>query len=376
MEIKTLFDRFAEVAGNPNKYIIEWKTKTGRQAIGGVAEFPPEEIMYASGALPVMMWGADITPTDAYKFYPTFYCSIVTTVTQLALQGSFRELAAVVCNCCCDSLNDLLENWKSGINIPIIDCVYPQNRKIEAARYYMVKELRIVAEKLEKVTGHKITDRDLAAAIKVYNAHRHAMREFSLLSGEHLDVITPLVRRNIFKSAHFMDKAEHTELVQQLNETLKKMPTHDFKGIRVVATGIMLDNEEMMKMLEENQIGIVGDDIVADSKRYELDVNNGIDLYYQLAEYWSRMEGCSLLYDPYKQRGTMLVDMAKARKADGVLVCLLKFCEMEEYDYPVMKRIFADAELPELFLEVESLNANDQQAATRIQAFKEMTLQR
>jgi benzoyl-CoA reductase/2-hydroxyglutaryl-CoA dehydratase subunit BcrC/BadD/HgdB len=37
-----------------------------------------------------------------------------------------------------------------------------------------------------------------------------------------------------------------------------------------------------------------------------------------------------------------------------------------------MKRIFAEAELPELFLEIESISGNDQQAATRIQAFKEM----
>jgi benzoyl-CoA reductase/2-hydroxyglutaryl-CoA dehydratase subunit BcrC/BadD/HgdB len=84
------------------------------------------------------------------------------------------------------------------------------------------------------------------------------------------------------------------------------------------------------------------------------------------------MEGCSLLYDPLKKRGSMLVEMAKERKADGVLVGLLKFCEMEEYDYPVMKRIFEEAGLPELFLEIESISGNDQQAATRIQAFKEM----
>jgi benzoyl-CoA reductase/2-hydroxyglutaryl-CoA dehydratase subunit BcrC/BadD/HgdB len=222
------------------------------------------------------------------------------------------------------------------------------------------------------VVGHKITDTDLANAIKLYNEHRAQMRRFSLLAGDHLDVITPLFRRNVFKSAHFMDKAEHVELVKELNDELEKLPVCQFDGTRVVATGIMLDSEEMMQMLEDNKIGIVGDDIVSDSKRYEIDVKNGIDLYYQLAEYWSRMEGCSLLYDPLKSRGTMLVNMAKERKADGVLVGLLKFCEMEEYDYPVMKRIFAEAGLPELFLEIESLSGNDQQAATRIQAFKEM----
>ncbi|SDY22672.1 2-hydroxyacyl-CoA dehydratase subunit D [Eubacterium barkeri] len=372
MSLDKLLEKFAAVANNPNAYLVDWKERTGKVAIGGIAPFPPEEIIYAAGALPVTMWGADIEPNDAYKFYPAFYCSVVTTVTQLALQGSYRELAAVVCNCCCDSLNDLMENWKSAIDIPIIECVYPQNRKIEPAKYYMVKDLRLCAEKVEKITEHKITDLDLQHTIHLFNAHRQAMREFSLVAGDHLDVITPLVRRNVFKSAHFMDKAEHLEWVRALIEALKKRPVYLFDGVRVVSTGIMIDSTELMNLLEKNKIGIVGDDVVAESKRYEVDVNNGIDLYYQLADRWSRMEGCSLLYDPSKKRGTMLAEMAKQRSADGVLVCLLKFCEMEEYDYPILRKVFKKAELPELFLEVEATTGNDEQAGTRIQAFCEM----
>ena len=68
----------------------------------------------------------------------------------------------------------------------------------------------------------------------------------------------------------------------------------------------------------------------------------------------------------------MLVEVARERGAEGVIVCSLKFCEPDAYDYPIIRRIFAESELPELRLEVENQYSNDQQAETRIQAFCEM----
>lgn len=373
MAKEELTTRFREVAENPNGYVIEWKKHTGRKVFGAMPPFAPEELIYASGALPVGTWGAAITPTDAYQYFPTFYCSILTTTLQLGIQGSFRELDGFVCGTGCDGLQDMMEDWKLAVpTIPVIECIYPQRRDLEICKQYMIDELRIAAGKMTAITGHKVTDLDLQNAMNLYNRHRAAMREFSLLAADHLDIITPRVRRDVFKSSHFMDKAEHLELVQQLNDELKKLPIHDFKGIRVIVTGIIFDSVEMLNMLEENQIGIVGDDVVAESKQYETDIKNGIDLYYQLAQQWCDRRGCCILEDYKKERAPMLVDMAKERKADGVIVCSLKFCEPDAYDYPIIRRIFAESGLPELHLEVENTFSSDHQMATRIQAFREI----
>lgn len=372
MKIKEILDRFEEVANHPNTYISEWIKANDRKAVGAIAPFAPEELIYAAGALPVGMWGGNVNPTDAYKYYPTFYCSVITTITQLCLNNAYENLSAVVCGGLCDGLDDLIENWKAFSDIPMIDCIYPQNTKLECAVDYLTKELRITAEKLSAVTGHVISDYDLADTYKLYNAHRAAMREFSMVAGDHLDVITPLVRRDVFKSAHFMDKKEHLELVSALISELKEEPVHDFKGVRIISTGIIMDSPELLKMLEDNGIGIVGDDIIAESKRYETDIPDGLDLYRQLARQWQNRKGTCLLHEPEKLRGPMLVDMAKERNADGVLECVLKFCEVDEFDYPVLKRIFAKAGIPELHLEIENISATDQQANTRIQAFREM----
>jgi benzoyl-CoA reductase/2-hydroxyglutaryl-CoA dehydratase subunit BcrC/BadD/HgdB len=373
MTKEQLIARFQEVANNPNGYVVDWKKRTGKKAFGAMPPFAPEELIYASGALPVGTWGAPVSPTDAFQYFPTFYCSILTTTLQMGIQGSYRELDAFVCGTGCDGLQDMMEDWKLAVpSIPVIGYVYPQRRDLEICKQYMIDEMRIAGSKMAAITGHKITDLEMQKAMYVYNDHRAAMREFSLLAADHLDVVTPLVRHDVFKSARFMDKAEHLELVKAFNEALKAMPVYAFKGIRVVLTGIIFDSIEMLKMLEKNNIGIVGDDVVADSKQYETDIKNGIDLYYQLAQQWCDRKGCCILEDYKKERAPLLVELARARKADGIVVCSLKFCEPDAYDYPVIHRVFAESELPELHLEVENTFSSDQQMATRIQAFREM----
>ena len=76
--------------------------------------------------------------------------------------------------------------------------------------------------------------------------------------------------------------------------------------------------------------------------------------------------------DPKKRRGPMLADLAAERGADGVVACIVKFCETEEFDVPVLKQQMKDAGLPLLLLELESQESASEQVATRIQAFVEM----
>lgn len=52
---------------------------------------------------------------------------------------------------------------------------------------------------------------------------------------------------------------------------------------------------------------------------------------------WDGM-GCSLIHEEGKPRGQMLIDMCREKKADGVISCMMKFCDPEEYDQPYFER--------------------------------------
>ncbi|MEE9401359.1 MAG: hypothetical protein V3V32_05005, partial [Dehalococcoidia bacterium] len=51
-------ERFQEVVANRHQYAQEWKQRKGGRAVGWICTYVPEEIIYASGMLPVRILGS------------------------------------------------------------------------------------------------------------------------------------------------------------------------------------------------------------------------------------------------------------------------------------------------------------------------------
>jgi benzoyl-CoA reductase/2-hydroxyglutaryl-CoA dehydratase subunit BcrC/BadD/HgdB len=91
----------------------------------------------------------------------------------------------------------------------------------------------------------------------------------------------------------------------------------------------------------------------------------------RLAEQWRAMDGCSLIFSVHKTRTNMLIDMFRQTQADGIVVCMMKFCEPEEFDYPLIKTECQAASIPVLYLEIDQQTQSLGQVRTRVQAFVE-----
>ena len=59
-------------------------------------------------------------------------------------------------------------------------------------------------------------------------------------------------------------------------------------------------------------------------------------------------------------------------KADGVVVCMMKFCDPEEYDYPVFNKQLKAEGILSVHVDIDQQTQNIEQARTRIQTFAEM----
>ena len=250
--------------------------------------------------------------------------------------------------------------------------VYPQNRKLEAGIKYLVTELENVKVELEKVVGRKIQEEEIFHSIDVYNEHRRVMREFTQLAASHPNSINNIQRSRIIKSAYFMLKEEHTKKVEELNECLRAVPEEKYDGKRIVTTGFILDAKAVLNVLEDNKLRIVGDDIAHETRQFRTDVPKKETALLSIASQWSDIEGCSFAYDPHRIRGKKVAELAKQRKADGVVFALLKFCDTEEYDGPILLEDIRDAGLPEVTIEIDRESGSIEQIRTRIQTFAEM----
>lgn len=371
-QLKDLLSALENVAKHPEQ-VINQCLEEKRLMIGCAPEYCPEEIVYAAGMLPVGLWGGSTSIKNANMYFPAFACSLVQTTLELGMRGVYDRLAGVIVPAHCDHLKCFGQDWKVAVpQVRFIPFAHPINRKLEAAVEYLKSEYSRIKSILEEIGGKPISDQALNEAIEIYNDHRKTLREFTLIARDYCRTITPSVRHKVIKSGYFMDKLEHTQLVKGLIEELKKAPPEEWKGNKVVLTGIMAEPTEILDMFEEYGLAVAADDLAQESRQFRTDVPQGNDPLERLARYWSCMEGCSLLFDPQKNRCFMLKTMAEESGADGVVACIMKFCEMEEFDYPIYKKTLEEAEIPLLYLELDLVTPSLEQVRTRIQSFAEM----
>lgn len=346
----------------------------GQKIVGCFPPYAPEELVHASGLLPMGLWGGYTELKLAKSYLPPFACPIMQANMEFALNGKYSGLQAVIIPAICDTLRCMTQNWRFGVpRIPMIPIVYPQNRTSAASIDYLISEYEHALVILSTITGKMMTEQALCRTIKIYNEHNAVMREFSALAAKHLDIITPTVRHGIMKSAFFMDKSDHTASVKKINAGLKALPEHKFSGKRVILAGISSEPKELLEILEENGIAVVGDDLAQESRQYRTDTPlTGGGALKRLALQWKSRTCCSLIHELGKPRGTYLSELCRERQADGVINCLMKFCDPEEYDQPWLEADLRQAGYPCLTIEVDPLNKSFEQLRTRIQTFAEM----
>ena len=370
---KEIINEFKAIADNPRKAMDDYKKETGKGAVGIMPVYCPEEILHASGYLPIGMWGAQKKQISKARTYlPPFACSIMQSVMELQLEGVYDDLEAVIFSVPCDTLKCMSQKWNRPV--PAIVFTHPQNRKIakDAANVFAREEFNIVKEKLEDILDVHISNKAIKNSIAVYNENRAACREFSDVAAEYAAVVTPSDRHAVIKARWFMEKSRHTALVKELIAALKAEPAPEFKGKKIIVTGIQVEPYDVLDIFQENGFAIVADDLAQETRNFRQDVPDDDDALMALARAWNEFDGCSLATDANKPKGQMIIDAVKKYGADAVVVCMMKFCDPEEFDYPILLQEFEAAGVKNLYIEVDQESTAFEQVKTRIQTFAEI----
>ena len=370
---KEIINEFKAIADNPRKAMDDYKKETGKGAVGIMPVYCPEEIVHAAGYLPIGMWGAQKKQISKARTYlPPFACSIMQSVMELQLEGVYDDLEAVIFSVPCDTLKCMSQKWNRPV--PAIVFTHPQNRKIakDAANVFAREEFNIVKEKLEDILDVHISNKAIKNSIAVYNENRAACREFSDVAAEYAAVVTPSDRHAVIKARWFMEKSRHTALVKELIAALKAEPAPEFKGKKIIVTGIQVEPYDVLDIFQENGFAIVADDLAQETRNFRQDVPDDDDALMALARAWNEFDGCSLATEANKPKGQMIIDAVKKYGADAVVVCMMKFCDPEEFDYPILLQEFEAAGVKNLYIEVDQESTAFEQVKTRIQTFAEI----
>ena len=377
MSIEVMIKEFAEIAANPKAQLNKYKAE-GKKCIGVLPYYAPEELVEAAGMVPFGMWGSNKkTIARAKEYCATFYCTIAQLALEMLLDGTMDQLDGIITPTICDTLRPMSQNFRVAMKdkLPCIFLAHPQNRFAPWGLQFCIDQYTNVRNELDKIAGHEMTDEDIRAAIVLYNKARAARREFVKLANDHCDVISATKRSAVLKAAWFMTKAEYTEKLVALNAELKALPVCEWKGVKVVTSGIICDNPELLKIFDDNNIAIAADDVAHESRAFRVDASEEGDPMMALAQQFADQDYEVLLYDPQSsknRRGEFVANMVKESGAQGLILFMQQFCDPEEMEYPYLKKALDEAGIPHIKLGVDQQMRDFGQAATAIQAFADV----
>lgn len=356
-----------------DKQILKYKS-LGKKLVGYFPVFVPEELVYASGMIPIGIWGSDGEITSAKQYFPAFYPAVIQRTMDLGLLGRLDDLEAMIIPGLGDSLKALSQNWKVAVkNIRFLYVACAQNRKIQAGLDFNEQQYIKLKNQLEEISKVKLVDEKVEEAIVIYNKHRKSMMEFIQLSAKHPITINPRIRSMVIESSYLMDKNEHLSNLETLNNILRSIPEEKWNGKKVVTTGLIANSKSILELLEKNNIAIVGDEVVSESIQFNTLVDEGTkNPLRALAKRLSDVEGCMFLYDPDKKRANLLVDKVKKNNANGVVYLMTKFCDEDEFDYPIIRDKLNEEKIKNILIEVDQQMTNYEQAGTALQAFADI----
>jgi len=373
--IDELLSEFGEIVISPRKQLDKYLSQ-GKKAIGCFPYYVPEEIVYAADMVPFGIWGQTGGTINAAKeYFAAFYCTIAQLNLEMGLKGTLDGLSGVIASPMCDTLRPFTQNFRVACpQFPFVFLAHPQNRRPGYGVDFTMAQYTNVKDKLEEIGGKPISDESLKNAIKVYNDSRASRRNFVKLAAKHPELVNATQRSAILKSAYFTLKSEHTVLLNELNALLEKAPVVEWKGIKIVTSGIVLDSPSLLEIITKNNMAIVADDVAHESRAIRIDApENEENPMKALALQFAAQDYDTLLYDPeINKRPGYIVDKVKESGAQGVVIMMMQFCDPEEMEFPSLKKGLEEAGIPYVKIGIDQQMTDFGQARTSLQAFSDM----
>jgi benzoyl-CoA reductase/2-hydroxyglutaryl-CoA dehydratase subunit BcrC/BadD/HgdB len=357
--------------------------KEGKKFIGYVCSFVPLEIISASGCLPFRMRGNVHEPiTKGDTLLETIVCPYYRSVFDLSVKGKYEFLSGLVIPHGCDSMVRSFSTWSYSLPYSYFHFVNIPTVCVESSFEFFGAELNTFRRGLEKFAGKRITDDDLAGAIRIYNENRDKVRalyEFRkadppLISGTELTMVL------IVGSSLPVGEA-NTLFDQVLAEIRRRGKSPVKKGPRLFIDGACIDNIELIKLVEELGGNVVADTICNGARDYFPKTDVGRDLIDALAHRYLDKINCPKTYRENKT-GTFEGDIAsrfgdigayaKEFKVDGAILYVYKYCDPFGFEVPARKAYYKSINVPLLPLEDVYSAGTIGQLRTRVQAFLEM----
>jgi benzoyl-CoA reductase subunit C len=369
----SVLDKFHDIVNNPHQYAQDWKARTGGKVLGYHCRYVPEELVYATGVLPVRLLGSNQseTITQPYIFQPG-YCTFCRDCVAQALQGKYDYLDGVMYALGCPHLHQAFLSWQRHTTVPYsYELRLPTDLQNRNAKKYIIGELEDCKRSLEGWTGKSINDQDLDKAIDIYNKNRRLMLSIYELMKAENPPATAVEVAEMALAGVLMDKEEHSRLLTEALRELSKRKSVKKDGTRIMLLGSVNNDISLISLLDSVGANVVIDDYCTGWRYYQTEVIPKENRLEALANRIIERPACPMKDVPERRRPVHISKLMDDYHVQGVIYTLHRLCDVHGLDYPVIESLMNKKGVPILKLELD-YSFPVGQVRTRIEAFLEM----
>lgn len=359
----------------------EWlREKPGRKAIGCFPIYSPVELIHAAGMLPLGIIGAgnQIEITHADSRFQSFVCSIVKSTLELGLTQRLQFSEGMLFHSICDPARNLASVFHRNFPGMFVEYIhFPQNLASPLGKEYLETEYRRVLDSLQERSGQRVSADDLNRSIQLYNQIRGTLRELYEVKNEHPQLLSTSELFLITRAGTLMPPEKHLELLRQTLELLPSRPARAKDRIRIVLEGSFceLPPVGLIETLEDAGCYIVDDDFLRGWRWFTEDVPVQENPLQALAEsYTDRSYYSGVKHDLREPKAKHLIEIAREKKADAVIILAAKFCEPALFDYVLYRKALDEANIPHLLMEFEEKTWIFDRVRSEVETFVESLL--
>ncbi|MBN6038996.1 2-hydroxyacyl-CoA dehydratase family protein [Amycolatopsis sp. 195334CR] len=341
--------------------VERWRA-AGRPVAGYVGADVPVELLTAAGVLPLRLTGSPAEDASAGRErlgggLDAVACSVLTRL----LDGAYGHLDLLVLSRDCEASLRLfyvlreIRRVEPSIALPPLHLVDVLHLPHHTTTRYVLAKVRQFRSWLEAVTGRRIGDDDLAAAVAAHDRVRGLLREIGIHRGHRRLTGTEALAAVSVVTAMPVGEAE--KLVRDLLSTLAHREPRP--GRPVYLTGSSHDSPEVYRALEDAGLLIVGEDHDWGDLLAVSDVGAPTEL--AIAERY-QFAGPAAPRASIVERAAHTAAAVRARGAGALLAYVRRHDDAPPWDFPAQREA---AGVPATLVDRQEYGRIDLAAATR-----------
>ena len=371
----------ADIHGIRPTELIEHQ-KEGGKVFGTFCVYVPDEIVFASDAIATgLCGGSQFWVPGGEKVLPTNTCPLIKASVGARLDRTcpfFRIADIYVGETTCDGKKKAWEIL--GEDVPVYVMNLPQMKRAKDVQAW-AEEIADFKDKVEEVTGNKVTAEKLAESIRLINGKRKALeRLYETRKNEKL----PISGRDallISQIAFYDDPGRFTQMTNKLCDELEQRVKDGVsvfeegtKRIMLTGTPLAIPNWKLHNIVETSGGAVVCEEMCTGTRYFEHQVDeSGKTLDEQIQALAKRYMNINCAcFTPNNDRIDDILRLAKEYKVDGIIDVNLKFCNLYDTEGYFVERAMKEEGIPVLGIETDYTDSDAQQLRTRVSAFIEM----